>query len=264
MKQFKQFIILLLVIALISTDSSTVALANCISSSNKAQNGASINSKDKKETDSDRSSLTDQSFSTEFKIKSKWSGGFKGKIILKNTGTTVIENWALKFDFEYEIDAISKAEIVEHTDGKYIIKNDTHNADIKPGCYVSIEFSALCTDAIKEPSNFAICSVRRTLDSDDFTVNYWVKSHKKKGFISEITITNNSEQPIEHWTLDFDFDNKLSCLSGTQLVSKVNNHYSLEHSNNNSVIEPGKTITIGITSFSSTIFDFTVHITDAN
>lgn len=184
-KLLRQIISLILVVAFVFTNLSLEAYANILIKDDKTNNLA---------------------YETEFRITSQWPGSFNGEITIKNTDNNPIENWALEFQMEHQITNIWNADIVEQTGKTYIIKNKGWNATINPGQKISIGFTANWTDIIKEPTGIRNCSIKKELKNNEFSAAFRITNDWGTGFNGEIKITNNSDKPIEYWTLEFDFD----------------------------------------------------------
>ena len=76
-----------------------------------------------------------------FSLVSSWDSGYNLNVSLENTGDEPIENWHLDFDYSGDITNIWGAQVYEHTDDSYIIKNLSWNADIAPGSTVTFGIS---------------------------------------------------------------------------------------------------------------------------
>jgi hypothetical protein len=81
-------------------------------------------------------------FEAELLITSEWSGNYGGQIVLKNNGTTTIENWRVALNGTDRLASIWDAVIEEERGDGYTIKNAGWNANIAPGSSVSFGFQA--------------------------------------------------------------------------------------------------------------------------
>lgn len=79
---------------------------------------------------------------------------------------------------------------------------------------------------------------------DDYTINFVKSNEWANGFSADITITNNSSQPIKNWTLEFDFDGELQNIWNAN-YKKSGNHYSVTSVSYNNTIQPNNSINIG-------------------
>lgn len=183
-------------------------------------------------------------FEVEFNVDNKWEGAFNGNITIKNTGSVVIENWALKFDMNNEISNIWNGTILSHEEGTYVIKNAGWNQDIPVGGSVNFGFSASGNE-VDYPKSYVIPLVNRNKDSNGYEVVFTLYSDWGSGFSGAITITNTSEMAIEDWVLEFDFDKEINNIWNGVIQNKTGGHYVIKNATYNQNIEPGRAITIG-------------------
>jgi len=73
-------------------------------------------------------------------ISGDWVQGFQGNIRIKNISDSVIEDWKLYFDFDYNIDEFWTASIIKREGSHYYIKNAGYNSNIKPGETLTLGF----------------------------------------------------------------------------------------------------------------------------
>lgn len=184
-------------------------------------------------------------YEVEFRIVNKWNGAFQGELILTNTSDKPLENWALQFDCEDEISNIWNAQIVEHESNNYIIKNVVYNQDIAVGSSVSIGFQANWNDDIKIPKSYNLLIDKQKVENTDYTIDFKVTSDWSQAFNGEISITNNTEEVIEDWILEFDFDRNIERFWTAEIVKHEGEHYIVKNAGYNANIAPRQTITLG-------------------
>jgi chitinase len=76
------------------------------------------------------------------KITSDWGSGFTADVAVKNGGTTLIDDWTIKFEMPYDIVNIWNAEIVSHVGDTYVIRNASWNDKIAANGQVTFGFQA--------------------------------------------------------------------------------------------------------------------------
>lgn len=182
-------------------------------------------------------------YEVEFKVESYWDDRFEGKFIVRNTGEETIENWSLGFDFSHEITQIWETQIVEHEDSSYIIKNLGYNQDIEPNEAIQIGFIANYEENITVPKSYDMLIAQQ--EAQDYEINFKVTSDWGTGFNGEVSITNKSEEPIEDWQLEFDFDREIDNFWTAKIIEHVDNHYVVKNDGYNVNIAPNETITLG-------------------
>ena len=184
-------------------------------------------------------------YEVEFKVVNQWPGAFQGEFVLTNTSDKPLENWTLKFDFEHEITNMWNAQIVTHEANSYIIKNMGHNQDITPGSSVNIGFQANCSEEINIPESYDLLIAKQEVGETDYTIDFKVISDWGQAFNGEISITNNTEEAIEDWTLEFDFDRNIERFWTAEIVEHEGEHYIIKNAGYNANIAPEQTITLG-------------------
>jgi len=146
----------------------------------------------------------------------------------------------------YEITNIWNGAISSYNEGTYVIKNAGHNQDISPGSSVSFGFSANTTDEnIVYPDRYAIIGKEASAGSDRYEINFDVTSDWESAFNGQIVITNLSDEVIEDWALEFDFDQEITTFWTADIISHEGKHYVVKNKGYNANIEPGQSITLG-------------------
>lgn len=184
-------------------------------------------------------------YDVEFKVSNQWDGAFNGELVITNTGDKPLENWTLKYDFNHEITNMWNAQIISHENNTYTIKNLGWNQDIQPGSSISIGFTANYSDKITSPEKYSMLITNRVLNSNDFSVNFKVTSDWGQAFNGEITITNNTKETIEDWSLEFDFDRNIDSFWTAEILEHTGNHYVIKNAGYNANILAGQSITLG-------------------
>ena len=184
-------------------------------------------------------------YEVEFKVTNQWPGAFNGEFVLTNTSDKPLENWTLKFDFEHEITNMWNAQIVTHEANSYIIKNQEYNQDVAPGSSVNIGFQANWNDEIKVPKSYNLLVSKQEVGDTDYTVDFKVTGDWGQAFNGEISITNNTEETIEDWTLEFDFDRNIERFWTAEIIKYEGGHYVIKNAGYNANIAPGETVILG-------------------
>lgn len=180
-----------------------------------------------------------------YKLTGSWDGAFNANVTISNTSDAVIDNWTIAFQLPYEITNIWNGNIVSSDDGKYIIKNTGSNQDIAVGGSVDFGFSANCSTEIELPDTYELLCFEEELTSDQVSIESKVLNDWGQGFNGEISIKNISDQTIEDWKLEFDFDYTISNFWTAEIISHDGNHYYIKNAGYNANIKPGETLTLG-------------------
>lgn len=162
-----------------------------------------------------------------FSLKEYWESGYNAEISIENTGEEIIHNWMLEFEYPQEITNMWNAEVIENDSGTYRIKNVDWNQDLRQGETVSVGLSSQKA-FINFPQKYKLISSESKVNSNDLSVSYKVNNWWPQGFAAEIILKNESENPIEDWIFEFDFDNSITEMWNANIESADNNHYLLE------------------------------------
>lgn len=186
-----------------------------------------------------------ENFKVTFTLTSYWETGYNANIKLENTGNSTIQNWYLGFDYHNSITNIWNAEISLNEGEEYVIKNVGWNQDIAAGS--SVEFGISGDHAFKGfPENYELIGISSEVAEGDYTIQYNVNNDWGTGFYGSISVTNNTDTVLEEWILEFDFDREITEIWDGVIEEHESNHYIVRNAEYNSVIAPGKTISIGI------------------
>ena len=97
-----------------------------------------------------------QGYTVEYFVDNEWKSGFTGRIVITNTSDSPIEDWTLSFTYDREIRSIWSATIESHEGNRYVIKNKSYNANIKPGESVSFGFNGKGGSVSDEPYQYQL------------------------------------------------------------------------------------------------------------
>lgn len=105
-----------------------------------------------------------------FEVVNSWNTGCIMNVSLYNNSDKNIEDWALDCDFDFDIDNIWRASIINHEGSHYTFKNCEYNSVIRPGetetFGMQIHFAE--NTAFKVPYNVTLRQYRK----DDFCMDF--------------------------------------------------------------------------------------------
>lgn len=190
-----------------------------------------------------------EGYKVDFEITSQWNSAWMGLITIENPTDKPIQNWYLKFETNNEISDIWNAEIVNHSEDTYVIRNSLWNHDIKSGEKVEIGFIAKFNDEeIDIPDNFSICNKKMNVSEEAYEIQYTTKDQWDTGFIGEIKIKNISDKVIEDWSLEFVTKNgNILEFYNAIIISSDNGLYEIHNTYSNIHLKPGQTTSIEFT-----------------
>lgn len=189
--------------------------------------------------------LSEQSFETQCAVLNVWNTGYNAEITLTNTGTKTIHNWMLEFQTDDKITDLWNGSIHYQEANIYRIKNAGWNQDIKPGCFITIGYTAQCGEEIKEPQEYRILSFQEQAQENLYEINAVITDAWETGYIMQVSVENLSEAPIEHWQLTFDFEKQIKNLWNAEVEAHSDNGYSIHNTSDNANINIGEKIWFG-------------------
>lgn len=181
-----------------------------------------------------------------FDVTDAWDGAFNAEVKIANTGDAEICDWALTFEFAHEIQNLWNATVVEHTGNTYVIKNADWNANIKPGEGVAFGMTVLCDGEIVFPENFSFVMEEKSVTAQDYSVEFTLYSDWGTGCNGAIILSNLTDEPIENWQLEFDYDREIADIANAMIVSHEQGHYVIKNAEYNADIAANSSVHISI------------------
>ena len=195
-----------------------------------------------------------ENYKVTYTLASYWETGYNANVKIENTGDSDIQNWHLSFNYTDEITNIWNAEISEHNENQYIIKNAVWNQDIAAGGCVEFGFSA--QQAFTGfPESYELIGSSKEVKEDDFSILYQLDSDWGSGFTASVTVTNNTDAVLEDWTLEFDYAREITHIWNGVIESYENGHYVIKNAGYNANIAVGESISFGFNGVGGTSED---------
>ena len=185
-------------------------------------------------------------YEVDFNVTDAWDGAFNAEVKLVNTGDVEICDWALTFEFAHEIQNLWNATVVEHTGNTYVIKNADWNANIKPGEGVAFGMTVLCDGDIAFPEKFSFVMEEGYVTAQDYSAEFMLYSDWGTGCNGAIILSNLTNEPIENWQLEFDYDREIVDIANAVIVSHEQDHYVIENAGYNADIAANSSVHISI------------------
>ena len=185
-------------------------------------------------------------YAVDFDVTEAWDGAFNAEVKLANTGDAEICDWALTFEFAHEIQNLWNATVMEHTGNTYVIKNADWNANIKPGEGVAFGMTVLCDGEIAFPENFSFVMEEEPVTAQSYSVEFTLYSDWGTGCNGAIILSNLTNEPIENWQLEFDYDREIVDIANAVIVSHEQGHYVIKNAEYNADIAANSSVHISI------------------
>lgn len=187
-----------------------------------------------------------------FNLNGSWDGGHNVGIQIYNTGSETIEDWTLESDYSNNISNIWNASVLENANGVTKLYHDTWNSVIYPNSCVEFGFSSNETFA-SFPSYFGMLGSEMTETNNElFSIDYNVTDEWEDGYTGLITITNNSENVIRNWTLDFSCNNENISVWNAYIISHEGSRVSVGNMGFNADINPNESVSFGFIVYNKT------------
>lgn len=183
-------------------------------------------------------------FRVTFQLQDYWNGGYNANVKIDNTGDKAIENWTLGFDYQGGIGNVWNAVLDTAEQGRYVVKNAGWNQDIAAGQSVEFGISGQ-GDFVRFPSDYQMLGQITDVNKEDYSIDYEVVCDWGTGFNANITITNNTEENLVDWFLEFDYSRSINEIWNANIDSYEDNHYVIHNAGFNSIINAGNSITFG-------------------
>ena len=136
-----------------------------------------------------------------YTIRDEWDNCQQVSMTVTNNGSETVRNWALKLDISGEVSSVWNAEMCKNDGEIVVLRNCGYNYEIIPGNTVELGFQLRGED-LKLPESISLCN--KTVDSTaGAEISYEIKDSWDDGFIVEVSVTNNLDEPLEAWRLFF-------------------------------------------------------------
>ncbi|MBR5066080.1 MAG: S8 family serine peptidase [Lachnospiraceae bacterium] len=187
-----------------------------------------------------------------FNLNGSWPGGHNVGIQIYNTGTETIEDWTLESDYSNNISNIWNASVIENGNGVTKLYHDTWNSVVYPNSCVEFGFSSN-ESFVSFPTYFGILgSEIIETNNEMYSIDYTITDEWEDGYTGLVTITNNSENVIRNWALDFSCNNENISVWNAELISKDGNRISVGNMGFNANINSGESVTFGFIVYNKT------------
>ena len=179
-----------------------------------------------------------------YSVEQSWTGAQNICVTLTNTGDEPILNWALKYDLEGTPTYMWNASVYSNEDTEYIVKNLGWNYEVAPDNSVSFGYILATEEEVAAPTAFELCSQRVDV-TEGYDVSVKYTDEWNTGMRGEVTITNNTDAPLEAWTLAFDTNFTITDLWDARIIGTEDNRYTVANTVWTNAIPAGGSVTFG-------------------
>lgn len=189
----------------------------------------------------------------EYDNEAAWGSYVKASVKVTNNNETAEDAWKVAFEYDGEIKQIWNAEIISHEGNTYVIGHPSWNKTLDANETVEFGFIAEyegqelpVIDEITFEGN------RITHDDSDTTVTIEKHGVWNDGYNANIAITNNTDEDMESFVVEFDYSDEITLMWGAEIISHEGTHYVIKGSEYNSDIAANGSFTAGFSATSST------------
>ncbi len=138
------------------------------------------------------------------------------------------------------------ATVVKHTGNAYVLKNADWNANIKPGEGVAFGMTVLCDGEITFPESFSFVMEEESVTAQSYSAEFTLYSDWGTGCNGAIILSNLTDEVIENWQLEFDYDREIVDIANAVIVSHEQGHYVIQNAGYNADIAENSSVHISI------------------
>ncbi|MBO7565305.1 MAG: cellulose binding domain-containing protein [Clostridiales bacterium] len=175
------------------------------------------------------------------RVVSTWDTHANLEFVITNTGSETIHNWIFTFDLPYVIEGIWNAMVTDYDGlGTYSVKNYGWNQDILSGDSIVFGMTVASLNGKKVenlPSFYLLNTEEKTLDSSCYTLQYQEYANWGTGFNGSLSLVNNTNSPIEDWSVSFSSNRTITEVSGAEM-SLENEVFVVRNNGSNQNIAP--------------------------
>lgn len=178
-----------------------------------------------------------------YAITGSWESHESIEIILENTGTENINDWSVVMDTTGVIMDLWNATQQSGNEGQTIIKCQNYNSIILPGNSITFGYT-LEGENLKIPENIKIAGMAKEIETG-YRLEYHTTGDWGSGFQAEITIINESTQPLEGWSLSLTGNFTMENYWNGEVTQNEDGSYNITHTAWDNSIPAGDSRTIG-------------------
>ena len=178
----------------------------------------------------------------EWTLKKHVDDSYYIDVVLTNTGTTTIHNWAIGFILPNQVMNIWGGHISFKSKDYIIIKNDNYNQDINPGKSITIGMIIKGLDTVTPPNDFDLICNEELINEGRYDIRLQ-KINEWGGTLQyQLDIINKSDVCIEDWRLEFSSDMDVNIYDKKMEVVTREGVCSINNAGYNANIKPGSVV----------------------
>lgn len=183
-------------------------------------------------------------FEVDYAVTGQWNQSYQCEMTIRNTGSETIHDWCLAFPSEYNYSQIWNG-TAEFRNGITLLHNCGYNQDIPADDSVSVGF-ILDAEELNIPEKYALIGEPEILSADAYETEFTVIDAWDGGYTAALKITNNTDQLLEDWALEFDWDHAIDTVWDAELLGQEDTHYLIGNAGYNQNIKAGESVTISL------------------
>ena len=183
-----------------------------------------------------------------YQVQNEWDHYQNISVNVTNPTDEPVYNWAIQYDAGGTISGIWNASVVESSGTSYVIGSADHNSAIPPHTSRMFGYTLDLGENTEPeaPSAYTWCLSDQPVDAADYSVSFAPTDRWADGAAYELTLTNNSEQPIAGWKLSFDSSAAITQIWNAEIAETEGSRYQISCLDWNTYLAPGTSALIGI------------------
>jgi hypothetical protein len=186
-----------------------------------------------------------KNYDVNYKIESSWEKESQIQVKIKNKTDKPIHNWGLKYILNDKIHDIYNANDISQ-ENAHLLKNVEWNQDIPANGEVVFGYTQGYDEKINIPEEFELVSVESITNEADYAIDIVTNEQWEKEANISLVITNNSQNIIEDWKLNFNCNFNILDIWSAELVFQKDGTVELKNPDYAQNIKPGDNCIIGM------------------
>lgn len=164
----------------------------------------------------------------EFKVLSDWGSGYNAQVKLTNETDKAMTDWRLAFDFDGDIKNLYSGKVVSAQEGHFVFEGSSWNRSLKPGRSIVLGWNGAKKGDSGQLSNIEFGGTAIEVPAGPYLVGYDLQADWGTGYVASLSVSNNSEDNMNGWTLSFDYPYPISSIYNAKIVSHEGDRYTVE------------------------------------
>lgn len=178
--------------------------------------------------------------SVEFKVLADWGSGYNAQLKLTNETSQPMTDWRIAFDFDGDVKNLYSGRVISAKDGHYVFEGGSWNKTIKPGQSVTLGWNGSKGGVSRNLDNVEFSATDISVPSGPYFIGYDLQADWGSGYVASMSVANNGDEPMNSWTLSFDYPYPIGHIYNGKIVSHEGDRYTIEGVDEGSDLSPNE------------------------